>query len=270
MVVLATTSPSSHAGTLVPEMLDQLRARGCDAHHDDPDQGRHDLSALEPDADLYVLKSGTGTALSYAGALHYQGARILNPYPVAAACRDKVVQTRVLAAAGVPVPRSWVTAEPTTLASLVDDGPLIIKDPRGSQGRGLHVVHDRAGLVGLGPGPWLVMDYHEPEGHDLKIYRIGEEVFCVERPFPARTHAEKLGRLHHLAPEVERVVRRCGEAFGIDVYGVDVIRHQGRFWVVDMSAFPGFKGVPSAGRRIADHVVDLLDRKPVRRAVAAP
>lgn len=270
VVVLAVTHPSSRGGRLVPEMLDQLRARGCDAVQDDPDQGRHDLSALEPDADLYVLKSGTGTALSYAGALHCRGARILNPYPVAAACRDKVVQTRVLAAAGVPVPRSWVTADPATLADLVDDRPLIIKDPGGSQGRGLHVVHDRAGLLGLGPGPWLVMEYHQPEGPDLKIYRIGEEVFCVERPFPARTYAEKLGHLHHVAPEVEQVVRRCGEAFGIDVYGVDVIRHQGRFWVVDMSAFPGFKGVPAAGRRIADHVVGLLDRTIVRQAVAAP
>ncbi len=113
------------------------------------------------------------------------------------------------------------------------------------------------------------MRYHPPEGPDLKLYRIGEEIFCVERPFPARTLREKRGRLLPVTAELEAIVRRCGDAFGIDVYGVDVVRHQGRLWVVDMSAFPGFKGVPEAGRRIADVVVDRL-RDDAAAGVARP
>jgi ribosomal protein S6--L-glutamate ligase len=50
----------------------------------------------------------------------------------------------------------------------------------------------------------------------------------------------------------------CGEAFGITIYGVDVIRSEGQHWLVDMSSFPGFKGVPQAGRRIADHLAARL------------
>ena len=43
----------------------------------------------------------------------------------------------------------------------------------------------------------------------------------------------------------------CGRLLGTEVYGVDVIEHEGRPWIVDLSSFPGFKGVPDAGARIA-------------------
>lgn len=239
-------------------MIDRLRHHDLFARVQDPDRGAQELGQRPLTADLFVLKSGTETALSLAGALTARGASVVNPYPVAAACRDKIVQTQVLTLAGVPVPVSWLTADPTQLADRLGDGPLIVKDPRGSRGRGLHVVHDAEQLARLGPGPWLAMRYHRPEGRDLKLYRIGDEVFCVERPFPARSYEEKRGRLLPVPAEVEEIVRRCGAAFGIEIYGVDVIRHQGRLWVVDMSAFPGFKGVPEAGRRIADHLVRRL------------
>lgn len=257
--VLATDHPArSPRARLVRDIVDRLTRNGVTAAVDDPDRHAHDLSTPEPLADLYVLKSGTPTALSLAGALDAVGARIVNPYPVAAACRDKIVQTRVLAAAGVPVPQSWLVTDPIQVAPHLADGPLIVKDPRGSRGRGLHVLHERAGLADLDQEPWLVMRYHPPEGPDLKLYRIGEEVFCVERPFPARTLREKRGRLLPVSAEVDAIVRRCGDAFGIEIYGVDIVRHEGRLWVVDMSAFPGFKGVPEAGRRIADVVTDRL------------
>lgn len=260
VVVLASTYLRPHPGRLVPDLVARLRHNGLDAWVEDPDDHPHQLTERGMPADLYVLKSGTETALSLAGALTARGARVLNPYAVAAVCRDKVVQTQVLTSAGVPMPRSWLTADAAQLGGRLADGPLIVKNPRGSRGRGLHVVHDPASLGALGPGPWLAMRYHQPDGHDLKLYRIGEELFCVERPFPARTYEEKCGRLLPVPAPLEDLVRRCGAAFGIDVYGVDVIRHQGRHLVVDMSAFPGFKGVPEAGRRIADHVTARLRR----------
>lgn len=256
--VLARTPTGSYPHRLVPDIVGQLRRHGIDAWSEDPDRSPQVLGRGTASADLYLLKSGTETALSLAGALAARGARIINPYPVAAACRDKIVQTQVLTSAGLPVPQSWLATDPTRLVAQLADGPLIVKDPRGSRGHGLHVVHSPDELRGLGSGPWLVMRYHQPEGPDLKLYRIGDEVFCVERPFPARTYGEKCGRLLTVSAEVEEIVRQCGVAFGIEIYGVDVIRHGGALWVVDMSAFPGFKGVPEAGRRIADHVADQV------------
>jgi ribosomal protein S6--L-glutamate ligase len=261
IAILAVQHPAGQVSHLVPDIAARLRERSCEVAVLNPDAGYLDLGRVAPDADLYVLKSGTEAALSLAGALHASGAHLLNPYPVAAACRDKIVQTRVLAAAGVPVPESWLCAEPATLAPLLAGGPLIVKDPRGSRGRGITVVRAAAGLAALRAGvPWLAMRYHQPEGADLKLYRIGSRVFGVERAFPARTYAEKVGRPYPVPPVLRELVLRCGAAFGISVYGVDVIRSGGRHWVVDMSSFPGFKGVPDAGALIADHMVAGVPR----------
>lgn len=257
VLVLARSPNSGRTSVLVPELVARLRSRGCSVDLLDPDRAAHDLSRVDATYDLVVLKSGTEAALSWAGALEAAGQRVVNPHAVAAACRDKIVQTGVLLRAGLPVPTSWLVCDPTSLAGELDTGPLILKDPRGSQGRGLAVVHSKEELAVLRrERPWLGMRYHAPDGADLKLYRIGEEVFGVERPFPATSYAEKTGRIVDVPPDLREVLMRCGEAFGITVYGVDVIRSGGVPWLVDMSAFPGFKGVPDAGSRIADHLLE--------------
>lgn len=259
--VVAVQHPAGRNSPLVPELVTALTDLGCHVQCIDPDAGRHELAAIDATADLHVVKSGTEAALSYAGVLHSQGALLVNPYPVAAACRDKIVQTRILSTAGVPVPESWLTSDPQALVPELADGPLILKDPRGSQGRGIDLVRTVDQLADLTTGPpRLAMRYHEPDGVDLKLYRIGPEVFGVERVFPARTYAQKTGRPFEVPADLREIVLRCGEAFDISVYGVDVVLSGGRPWVVDMSAFPGFKGVPDAGRRIAEEVLAIAAR----------
>lgn len=268
--IIADSRKPAHLSPLVPELVRALEELGHEVAVIDPDATPTSLHELAVRADLYVLKGGSEAALSLAGALDRLGALVVNPYAVAAACRDKVVQTTVLAAAGVPVPQSWLTTDPRELADELPLGPVIVKDPRGSRGRGLHVVHAPAQLEPLERDrPWLAMRYHQPEGHDLKLYRIGDDVFGVHRPFPARTLEEKQGAPAHVDDATREIVLRCGDAFGIEVYGVDIIRSQGRSWVVDMSSFPGFKGVPDAGTLIARHVSRRLSQGPSRVLLAA-
>ena len=45
----------------------------------------------------------------------------------------------------------------------------------------------------------------------------------------------------------------CGRAFGIDLYGVDIIESGGKPYVVDISSMPGFKGVPDAASHLASY-----------------
>src|SRR5438128_10284188 len=78
-----------------------------------------DLSRVRVEHDLYVLRKMSGLALSLAGALHQQGAAIVNPYPASAALRDKIIASRVLQAAGVPTPATYVAVHPDQLAPLL-------------------------------------------------------------------------------------------------------------------------------------------------------
>jgi ribosomal protein S6--L-glutamate ligase len=240
----------------VPEILRLLREDGADVDTVYPDEEPTALGSLRVEHDLYVLKSGTETALSVAGALHAFGARILNPYPLAAICRDKLVTGTILDAVGVPVPETYALAAPVQLAPVLEQGPLVLKPARGSDGRGVRVLRSVAELLALraAEDALLAQRYHEPDGPDKKIYCIGDEVFGIERTFPARTYEEKVGRSFVVDPELAELARRCGSALGLRLFGFDVVTSRGRHYVVDLSSFPGFKGVPDAAERLADYI----------------
>jgi ribosomal protein S6--L-glutamate ligase len=255
-------------GHLIPVLIGHLQRSGARVELIDPDVepvSLHDLRSS--DVDMYVLGSPTEAALSLAGALERAGGAVVPSYAVAAGCRDKIVQTALLSDAGLPVPASWLTVRPETLAGELGRGPLLVKDPRGSRGRGLHLVRRRDELRHLSRGtPWLVMRYHPADGPDLKLYRIGDEVHGVARVFPAHSMAEKVGRPLDVTAELRDLALRCSDAFGTTVCGVDVIRSDGRLWVVDMSSFPGFKGVPDAAARLARVILARAGAQRLERA----
>jgi ribosomal protein S6--L-glutamate ligase len=255
-------------GHLVPMLVGRLERRGARVAVVDPDSEPVPLQGLHVDqAGLYVLVSPSDAALSLAGVLETRGAALFTPYAAAAGCRDKIVQTAVLSRAGAPVPESWLTVRPEDFADELRAGPLVFKNPRGSRGYGVHVVRLSDDLRRLPAGtPWLVMRYHQPDGPDLKLYRIGDEVHGVSRVFPATTREQKVGRPAAVTPQLRELVLRCGDAFGTPVCGVDVIRSHGRAWVVDMSSFPGFKGVPDAAGRLADVVLERARVHHLKRA----
>jgi ribosomal protein S6--L-glutamate ligase len=214
-----------------------------------------------------VLKSASELALSYAGALHAAGATVLNPYPAVSLIRDRVAATRRLVAAGVPVPESWVTSDPNSLAPLLEDGALVLKPARTSR-RGVHVVWDADALdeVAAGEGPVFAQRYHRPDGFERKIYCIGGQLFGVMRSAPARTFEDKMGEAFSLTPELRSIALDCGRAFGVELFALDVMVSEGRPYVVNVQSFPGFKGVPEAPLRLADYVYTAAQNASVKKA----
>jgi fructose-1,6-bisphosphatase/inositol monophosphatase family enzyme/glutathione synthase/RimK-type ligase-like ATP-grasp enzyme len=259
---LLVKHPPERKSPIIPEVMHLLRERGTTVDVLHPDESVTGLASVRVEHDLYVLKSGTDRALSLSGALHAQGASILNPYPVAAALRDKVVATRVLQAAGVPVPETWVASEPRQLSPLLEGGALVVKPYRGSQGRGVQVVRSAAELDSVPAYDALVFAqrHHAPDGPDRKLYCIGGRVFGVKRIWPPRSYEDKLGEPFAVSSELEEIALRCGRAFGVTLFGVDVVMSGGRPYVVDMQAFPGFKGVPDAALQLANEILAVARR----------
>src|SRR2546430_10109464 len=93
-----------------------------------------------------------------------------------------------------------------------------------------------------------------------KIYSIGSERFGVLRVRPARTPEETRGDPFNLTPELEDIARRCGSAFGIDLFGLDVVESEGRPYVIEISSLPGFQGVPHGPRRLARYIYAAAER----------
>jgi ribosomal protein S6--L-glutamate ligase len=213
------------------------------------------LDRLSVDADLYLLKSDTELALSIAVALERLGARVLNAAAASAQAKDKVVAAAVLHRAGVPAPRSLVARRPSQLAARLTDGALMLKPPRGYHGVGLAVAGAADALPAAEAYPDMVFAqrYLTPARTDLKVFGIGEDVFGVRKAFAADSFT-RAGQPSPLAPDVQDIARRCGEAFGLALYGLDIAETDEGPSVVDVNYFPGYRGVPDAAGRLTDFI----------------
>jgi ribosomal protein S6--L-glutamate ligase len=213
------------------------------------------LDTLAVEADVYLLKSNTELALSLATALEALGARVLNRASASALAKDKVQAAAALLTAGIPTPRSLAAARPVQLGAEMADGPLILKPHRGHYGAGITVVETPAAFPGEEAYPGLVFAqrYLSRARTDLKVFGIGDEAFGVRKPFSPGSFLRE-GRPCPLSPEVEDIARRCGRAFGLTLYGLDIAESEDGPQVVDVNAFPGYRGVPDAARRLAEHI----------------
>jgi ribosomal protein S6--L-glutamate ligase len=258
--LLERPHPPGHQGALVDRLVPSLRAQGADVQVVHAERGQHRLD-MAPPWDLVVLKSGSAAALHLAAAAQAWGIPSVNPVAATRTAQDKLVVALRLQDAGLPVARSWATwfdpieaRVPTALDAL----PLVVKAVRGSQGSGIWPV-DAGGLgdlrTRLPAGPYLVMERVEHHGDDLKVYAAGDWLKAIERPFPARTFAAKLGQPAALPPEVAEATRRAGKLLGLSCFGVDFVRGPGGWVMVDVNAFPGYKGAEGAVEALVAEIV---------------
>jgi len=242
-------------GPVMQEVFGILTRRGFQVEAGIPEEMLFRPDSLTVTHDLYLLKSDTELALSFAGVLHAQGARLLNPYWNCLATKNKIVASQLLRAAGIPAPRSWVTGDLRLLRSLVEERPLIIKPYQGFHGNGIQIVRHQHELAAVPPptSPVLIQEYIAGRGEDLKVYVIGEEVFATRKPFAPDSFVRP-GRPCPITSEVREIARRCGQVFGLGLYGLDIIESPGGPVVVDVNYFPGYKGVPNGPTLLADYI----------------
>jgi ribosomal protein S6--L-glutamate ligase len=242
-------------------LLEPLRRRlardGIELAEWDPTGALH-LPPRAPEADLYLLKADDPAALAAAGCLADRGARCLNSYSATNAAHDKVRTHSRLARAGLPVPATWLVSHRDALAAELDAGPRFVKPVGGAHG-------EQAGRLGpgeaglAGPGPWLVQEVvGDGSPLVLKVYGVGPRVAVRRAAFvpgvvdvprePVEGYDASLSRLALAAAETCRLV--C--------YGADfVIGHEGPV-LVDLNAFPGYRGVPEASDWVAEAVLAEL------------
>lgn len=259
-------------------VIDALRAAGADLEIVTERAGLIDLERFTFDYDLYLFKSHSPLAESLAAAAHYRGCRLLNEYPATMKVRDKILTCTMLLQAGIPTPRTFVSDSLEALRPVVAETPLVVKPYRGRRGQGIEICRDAAALdvliasrgaaeaesddggedgTALGERLVFAQEYAEHEPFDYKAYAIGDYVHAIKRVFPATTREEKDGTPVGDDPELYDLVRKCGKLFGLELYGVDLIKTPRGYSVIEVNCFPGYKGVPDGASRIANFVLDF-------------
>ena len=268
----------AHTSEVSDEIVSLLRERGAEVDEIVPEARAWDLGRLEPEHDLYVLKSKNPLDLDLAEALERAGGRVVNTAQASRLVKDKVVHSALLARAGVPQPRVWAVASFAALEELLNqqDAACLVKPPAGSMAQGIYTLRriddlspkDQRALresfvddFGQ-PNPLLVQAQVPNDGCDVKIYVVGEWVTAVERPLDAKTEAEKRGTPVEIPPAIRDAALAAGRAMGLEIYGVDILRAPDTtdFWVVDVNAFPSYKGIEGAAERIAELLIRQAQR----------
>jgi ribosomal protein S6--L-glutamate ligase len=249
-----------------PQPADAIAAFHAAGHDVDlvvADRHVADLAA-HADVDVMLARGRSPVLVSLLRAAEAAGIPVANPAAAVSAVVDKAGMGAALAAAGVPVPRTWVGPVDglTRWADL--EFPLVLKPVFGDNARGLVVVRSRAELTTV---PWpepvaLVQTFHRGDGVDLKLYVVGDRVWAVRRPSPvdaagALRSVTTAGDPVPVTPLLAELALRCGQVFGLRIYGVDCVDGADGPLVVEVNDFPNYRGAVGASEAIADLVADL-------------
>jgi ribosomal protein S6--L-glutamate ligase len=278
MRVCFLMEPPRSETSVTYDVIRGLEERGADVRVVTERTGLVDLEHFEFDYDLYLFKSHSPLAESLAAAAHYRGAKLLNEYPGTMKVRDKILTSAMLLQAGIPTPKTFITDNVETLRPIVQEMPIVVKPFKGRRGQGIEFLQNEAefdalvaqraagatdgdgdaGEDGTALGERLVFaqELLDKEPYDYKAYGIGDYVYCIKRIFPATTKEEKLGTPVGDDPELEDLIRQSGKLFGLDLYGVDLVKTPSGYSVIEVNCFPGYKGVPEGGERIAKYVLE--------------
>lgn len=239
-------------------------------------------ASLSPAPDLVLLKTTTTTAMSWARVGQGMGVRFLNSAAATETAGDKAAVLARLAAAGLPVPVTYLADDPARgertgadgsanrpqcppadqpspdAATIGEGGGWVSKPVHGVHGWGVefhHSLADASAPPPRRPAPaWVIDDgtrllqarVGEPDTPDVKVYVANELIFAARKVFSAMSYASDDIAPAALAGGEEEVVRGCGEVLGLSIFGVDLRHHHGIARVIDVNAFPGFRGFPDA------------------------
>ncbi len=244
---------------VISELVRVLSASGIGVKTMFPEERLIRLDTLRPTADLYLLKSDTELSLAIARAVSGMGAAVINSVASCLLVKNKILAAAVLARAGVRAPRSFAASDPARFSARVSGFPLIFKPYRGYHGAGLSIVRDAESLPEKEryQDVAFAQEFVGSARDDLKIFGIGENIFCVRKPFSARSYIEA-GEPCPLPAGAGAIAEKCAAAFGLELFGIDLARDDSGFYVVDVNYFPGDRGVPEAARLLAEHIISRL------------
>lgn len=226
-----------------------------------------DVSALLGKAyDALVLKTvSSGPGLSILEAAGAAGVATVNDYRAIRLARDKAVAASRARAAGIPFPTTFFASRAGVLAQVPRaQYPLVIKPNNGSSCEQIFRVNGPEELEHLDlddSGFLLAQPYLPNPGYDVKLYNTGDEVFAAVKRSPLHPGEDVVEELIPVTPELRALAIAVGRAFGLDIYGVDVVETSRGWVVLDVNDFPSFGKVPDVAWRLARTVLRLAHRQ---------
>jgi RimK family alpha-L-glutamate ligase len=207
-------------------------------------------------------------------ALQAVGVRVVNTALAIEHTIDKFLASALLAAAGVPTPRTVACERAEDALDAFDSlgGDVIVKPLFGSMGFGMARVEDRDvaqrvfRALEIERGVYYLQETVPHDGVDVRALVVGDRVVAaIERVgegWRANLARGAEARPVTLDDDRAEMCVRAARVLGADYAGVDLLRGaDGRDHVLEVNGIPGWKGVETAtGVDVAAALVEHLER----------
>ncbi|MGB4441219.1 MAG: RimK family alpha-L-glutamate ligase [Coriobacteriia bacterium] len=213
----------------------------------------------------FVARTGSDTTLFARAIIRHMegpgGPVVINSSASIMAARDKLLAHQVFAGAGIPFPRTVLARQPSDVAKMVRlvGGPrAILKLMSGTHGRGVMLGRDFDEIQASLETVWalnetlLIQEYIECGGTDTRVITVGGRVLGAMKrtaklgSFRANVHQGAHVEQQPIDEELEWLALRATEVLGLELSGVDVVRGERGYSVIEVNSAPGFQGFEKA------------------------
>jgi len=229
------------------------------------------------DTDVCFLRSfGPGSCeqltrrISMIEHLEVAGIKVVNPcYPFRRA-RDKYATQYTLAAAGLPIARTFTTENITRGYDMAKElGDSVYKPILGSRGYGSlrfqdpDLAFNAFKMLDRVGEPIVLQEYVRNPGRDIRVFVVGDEVVASAFKYGPqgswKTNVAQGGRMttEGVTKEVEDLGLRASKAMGLYYSGVDIMESDHGPVILEVNGAPGWEALKAAsGVDIADRIVE--------------
>ena len=231
------------------------------------DPATHAVDLTDPrwcdSLDLVLCRGRSPAVVALLAMAGSRGVPCINVAAAVTLVLNKATAGAALAAAGIPVPPTFVGAPQRLADEETLRPPMILKPICGDNAVGLRIVRSREQLLGLDwpEGAALVQGLVKTDGTDLKLYGAGDQVWAVRRDSPidhtdgARRRGTPTASPALVTPELAELAHRCRAVTGLELYGVDCAVSPDGPVVIEVNDFPNYTGVEDGDDGLADYVL---------------
>jgi ribosomal protein S6--L-glutamate ligase len=167
--------------------------------------------------------------------------RLVNTPDAIATCASKVMTSALLCHHGVPTPETLFTASQEAVeAFLLKHGKAVYKPVYGFDGDGIFLFSD---ISDLAEPPYYIQEYDKND-RDFRIFVIGyNAVGAIYRQSPHLTHNIHKGGVGtpvEIDPVMREISEAAAKAVGIDYCGVDLLRTDNGYTVLEVNGTPNW------------------------------
>jgi RimK family alpha-L-glutamate ligase len=213
-------------------------------------------------------------------ALHrieHLGIRVVNPASAIEQTVDKYYTSFLMADAGIPTPRTFVTEDfEQALYAFQEMGDVVVKPLFGSEGKGMLRISDEDSAYRLFRSlelcryVYYLQEYIPHGQEDIRAFVIGDRVAAAmrRRGNGWKTNFSRGAQVEavQLDEEQQELSLRAARLVGTEYAGVDLLpAEDGRTYVLEVNSIPGWRGLrKTTSQNIADlvvaHVIGLLQK----------